>query len=39
MTLTPHIAGASKTTVRIAAGMIAEEIRRYAAGEPPFNPC
>jgi D-3-phosphoglycerate dehydrogenase len=39
VTLTPHIAGASKTTVRIAARMIAEEIRRYAAGEPPLNPC
>jgi hypothetical protein len=25
--------------VRIAARMIAEEIRRYAAGEPPLNPC
>ena len=39
VTLTPHIAGASTTTVRIAARMIAEEIRRYAAGEPPLNPC
>jgi D-3-phosphoglycerate dehydrogenase len=39
VTLTPHIAGASRTTVRIAARMIAEEIRRYAAGEPPLNPC
>jgi D-3-phosphoglycerate dehydrogenase len=38
VTLTPHIAGASRTTVRIAARMIAEEIRRYAAGEPPLNP-
>jgi D-3-phosphoglycerate dehydrogenase len=38
VTLTPHIAGASRTTVRIAARMIAEEIRRYAAGEPPVNP-
>jgi D-3-phosphoglycerate dehydrogenase len=39
VTLTPHIAGASTTTVRIAARMIAEEIRRHAAGEPPLNPC
>jgi len=38
-TLTPHIAGASTTTVRIAARMIAEEIRRHGAGEPPLNPC
>ena len=38
VTLTPHIAGASRTTVRIAARMIAEEIRRHAAGEPPLNP-
>jgi D-3-phosphoglycerate dehydrogenase len=39
VTLTPHIAGASTTTVRIAARMIAEEIRRHAQGEPPLNPC
>ena len=39
VTLTPHIAGASTTTVRIAARMIAEEVRRYVAGEPPLNPC
>jgi D-3-phosphoglycerate dehydrogenase len=39
VTLTPHIAGASRTTVRIAARMIGEEIRRYAVGEPPLNPC
>src|SRR5919109_2890537 len=39
VTLTPHIAGASTTTVRIAARMAAEEVRRYIAGEPPLNPC
>lgn len=39
VTLTPHIAGASITTVRKAASMIAEEIRRHQAGEPPLNPC
>jgi D-3-phosphoglycerate dehydrogenase / 2-oxoglutarate reductase len=39
VTPTPHIAGASTTTVRIAARMIAEEIRRHGAGEPPLNPC
>ena len=39
VTLTPHIAGASITTVRKAAAMIAEEVRRHLAGEPPLNPC
>jgi D-3-phosphoglycerate dehydrogenase / 2-oxoglutarate reductase len=39
VTLTPHIAGASTTTVRIAARMAAEEVRRHLAGEPPANPC
>jgi D-3-phosphoglycerate dehydrogenase / 2-oxoglutarate reductase len=38
VTLTPHIAGASTTTVRIAAAMVAEEVRRFAAGEGPLNP-
>ena len=39
VTLTPHIAGASTTTVRIAARMVAEEVRRWLAGAPPLNPC
>ena len=39
VTLTPHIAGASLKTVRIAAAQAAEEVRRYVAGEPPVNPC
>lgn len=39
VTLTPHIAGASTTTVRIAASMVAEEIRRWRVGEPFLNPC
>ena len=39
VTLTPHIAGASLKTVRIAARQAAEEIRRRLAGEPPLNPC
>lgn len=39
VTLTPHIAGASLKTVRIAAAQVAEEVRRYIAGEPPINPC
>lgn len=39
VTLTPHIAGASLKTVRIAAGRAAEEVRRWLDGEPPLNPC
>jgi D-3-phosphoglycerate dehydrogenase / 2-oxoglutarate reductase len=39
VTLTPHIAGASVHTVRYAAGLAAEEVRRYLAGEPNLNRC
>jgi D-3-phosphoglycerate dehydrogenase / 2-oxoglutarate reductase len=39
VTLTPHIAGASVHTVRHAADMAAEEVRRYLAGEPNRNLC
>jgi len=39
VTLTPHIAGASLTTVKVAAAMAAEEVRRYVHGEPPLNVC
>jgi D-3-phosphoglycerate dehydrogenase / 2-oxoglutarate reductase len=39
VTLTPHIAGASLKTVRIAAAQAAEEVRRFIAAEPPMNPC
>jgi D-3-phosphoglycerate dehydrogenase / 2-oxoglutarate reductase len=39
VTLTPHIAGASVKTVRYAAGLAAEEVRRYLAGEPAINRC
>lgn len=39
VTLTPHIAGASVRTVTYAAEMAAEEVRRYASGLPPVNPC
>lgn len=39
VTLTPHVAGASVKTVRYAAGLAAEEVRRYLAGEGPLNPC
>ena len=39
VTLTPHIAGASLTTVRVAAEKVAQEVRRHLTGEPPLNPC
>lgn len=39
VTLTPHIAGASVKTVRYAAGLAAEEVRRFLDGEPPLNRC
>jgi D-3-phosphoglycerate dehydrogenase len=39
VTLTPHIAGASVKTVRYAASLAAEEVRRYLAGEPAINRC
>lgn len=39
VTLTPHIAGASIKTVKIAATQAAEDVRRWLAGEPLLNPC
>ncbi|MFV0432713.1 MAG: NAD(P)-dependent oxidoreductase [Leucobacter sp.] len=36
--LTPHIAGASRETTNRAADGVAEEIRRYLAGEPLLHP-
>ncbi len=39
VTLTPHIAGASVHTVRYAANLAAEEVRRYLSGEPHLNRC
>lgn len=39
VTLTPHIAGASVYTVRKAAAMAGEEVRRYLMGEAPLNSC
>ena len=39
VTLTPHIAGASRKTVKIAAQRIAEEVRRWISNEPPLSPC
>lgn len=38
VSLTPHIAGASIKTVKHAAAMVAEELRRFLSGEPPLNP-
>jgi D-3-phosphoglycerate dehydrogenase len=32
--LTPHIGGATRETLQQGAEMIAEEIARFAAGEP-----
>lgn len=39
VTLTPHIAGASVRTVTYAAQTLAEDVRRYFAGEPFLNEC
>ncbi|MEM7695870.1 MAG: 2-hydroxyacid dehydrogenase [Pseudomonadota bacterium] len=39
VTLTPHIAGASVRTVTFAAEQLAEDVRRYFAGEPLKNLC
>ncbi len=38
VTLTPHIAGASRRTIKMAAEFAAEEVRRYLVGCPPLNP-
>lgn len=38
VSLTPHIAGASLKTVKRAAEMAAEEVRRFLTGEPFLNP-
>ncbi len=38
VTLTPHIAGSSYRTVAFAAEQVAEDARRYLAGEPLVNP-
>ncbi len=39
VTLSPHIAGASLRTVAVAAEQVAEELRRFLAGEPLLNLC
>lgn len=38
LVLTPHIAGASVPTAQRAADGVAEEVRRFLAGEPALNP-
>lgn len=38
LVLTPHIAGASRETAERAATGVAEEVRRFLAGEPALNP-
>jgi D-3-phosphoglycerate dehydrogenase / 2-oxoglutarate reductase len=37
--VTPHIAGASRTSAYVSARMAAEEVRRWLDGEPPANGC
>ena len=39
VTLTPHIAGASRQTIKRASEAIAEDVRRFLAGEDLLNPC
>ena len=39
VTLTPHIAGASVSTVGYAAELLAEDVRRFLAKEPPVYKC
>lgn len=39
VTLTPHVAGASVRTATYAAEVLAEDVRRYIAGEPQLNLC
>lgn len=39
VTVTPHIAGASMRTVNYAAEQLAEDVRRYIAGQPLKNQC
>ena len=39
LTMTPHIAGASVRTATFAAEQLAEDVRRYFAGDPLLNLC
>ena len=38
VTLTPHIAGASRQTVHRAAALVAEDVTRYLDGKEPLRP-
>jgi D-3-phosphoglycerate dehydrogenase len=38
LVLTPHLAGASRQTAHNAAQMVAAEVARHVAGEPPVHP-
>ena len=37
VTMTPHVAGASITTIRVAADMVAREVQRLLVSEPPID--
>ena len=39
VTLTPHIAGASRYVCTFAANALADDLVRFLAGEPLLNPC
>ncbi|WP_333826363.1 2-hydroxyacid dehydrogenase [Pararhodobacter sp.] len=39
VTLTPHIAGASRRVATFAAAQVAEDFARFLKGEPVRNPC
>ena len=39
VTLTPHIAGASRYVCTFAANVLADDLVRFLAGEPLLNPC
>ena len=39
VTITPHIAGASRRTIRTAAKQIAKEVGLWIDGKPPVNSC
>jgi phosphoglycerate dehydrogenase-like enzyme len=36
--VTPHLAGSQGTELSRQAELVVEEIRRFAAGEPPLHP-
>jgi D-3-phosphoglycerate dehydrogenase len=39
VTLTPHIAGASRYVCTFAANVLADDLVRFLAGEPLLYPC